>query len=94
MFEISVRETFPSDSELESDDISMCPQEVRTSSFDLPRAQGGCVFLFLSTRLRNSLQESDVVAVILNSAKLYWNQLHTGLVLTWCERSECEGFTG
>ena len=43
VFEISVRETFPSDSELESDDISMCPQEVRTSSFDLPRAQGGCV---------------------------------------------------
>lgn len=41
MFEICVRETFPSDSELESDDISMCPQEVRTS-FDLPRAQGGC----------------------------------------------------
>lgn len=37
------REAFPSDdSDLESDDISMCPQEIRTSSFDLLRAQEGC----------------------------------------------------
>ena len=43
LFERCVIGVFPSDSELESDDISMCPQEVRTSSFDLPRAQGGCV---------------------------------------------------
>lgn len=45
VLEICVRETFPSDdSDLESDDITMCPQQVRTSSFDLPRAQGGwCV---------------------------------------------------
>lgn len=41
MLGICVREAFPSDdSDLESDDISMCPQESRTSSFDLPRAQG------------------------------------------------------
>lgn len=39
---ICIREAFPSDdSHLESGDISMCPQEVRTSPFDLPRAQGG-----------------------------------------------------
>lgn len=40
MLGICVREAFPSDdSDLENDDISMCPQEIRTS-FDLPRAQG------------------------------------------------------
>lgn len=31
----------PGDSDLESGDISVCPQEGRTSSFDLPTAQGG-----------------------------------------------------
>lgn len=44
VLEICVREAFPSDdSDLESDDISMYPQQVRTSSFDLPRAHGGYV---------------------------------------------------
>lgn len=44
VLEICVREAFPSgDSDPESDDFNVCPQEIRTSSFDLPRAQGGCV---------------------------------------------------
>lgn len=44
MLEICVKRSLPSDdSDLESDDISMCPQEIRTSSFDLLRAQGGYV---------------------------------------------------
>lgn len=37
VLEICASEAFPSDaSGLESDDISMCPEEVRTSSFHLP----------------------------------------------------------
>ena len=74
---------------------------LRLTSFLCPRlfvrqcnVEQSDVFLFLTARLRNSLQKSDVVAVILNSAKLYWNQLHTRLVLRWCERFECESFTG
>lgn len=44
VLEICVREAFPShDSDLESDDTSMCPQEVRTSSFDLLRSWEGYV---------------------------------------------------
>lgn len=41
---LCVRAAFPSDdSGLESGDISEGPQEVRTSSFDLPRAREGSV---------------------------------------------------